>query len=439
MGSGATVKEKFTTRLGVMGEGAQKVGSEGEIVKSREEKLARKLRPYHEKLYEMALRKVEGLPEGDRKLVLEFDRRLAAQGLSFGRRSAYLFCLVDLRGLLGKPFTEATRQDIERVLAELSSARSRRGERYSDWTLHNYRITLKRFYRWLLGNDEDYPDLVRWIRTTPKNNQLPRDSLLTNEEIEALVRACDNPRDRAIVLMLAESGVRAGELLSLRVGDVRFDQYGAIVTVRGKTGDRAVRLIASAPALATWLENHPKRDDPGAALWVNLGSKFKGTPLTYSGLQAIMRKLRAISGVKKRVHLHGFRHTAATRLARLLTEAEMKQYMGWVQSSRMASVYVHLASRDVDKSLLRIHGLITEAEDRERKFTAIQCPRCKQANSPATKFCVKCGLALSYEAAREADKRRELLEALVAKLKESPRFKELEEVLASLVEEALTK
>jgi integrase len=413
--------------------------TEAEIVKSREQRLAEKLRPYGEKAYEKALMQLKKMPDADRELLLEFDHKITSQGVGFGRRATYLLILPVLRKLLGKPFKEATRDDIERVLVDLQTMKTKRGEKYADWTLHNYRIALKRFYKWLSGKDEEYPEIVRWIKTPRKNNKLPKESLLTNEDIETLVRTCDNSRDRAIVLVLVESGVRAGELLSLRVGDVRFDQYGAIITVSGKTGDRAVRLVASAPAVATWLENHPKREDPKSPLWVCIGTRYKGTALTYPGLEQIIRTIKQVSGIKKRVHLHGFRHTAATRLARLLTEAEMKQYLGWTQSSGMASVYVHLSSRDVDRSMLRIHGLITEAEDKDHKLTAIQCPRCHLANSPATKFCTKCGLALSYEAAREVDKKRELLEALSAKLKESPKFAELQEVLAELVEEALTK
>jgi len=433
------VKQNLTVGVGTCGADLANPHEKAEIVKSPEEKLVQKLKSLHEKRYEIMLRRIERLSEKDRLLLLEFDRKLTAQGLSFGRKSAYLYHLIELRRLLGKPFKEATREDIEKVLVRLTRAKTKKGTTYSDWTIHNYRITLKRFYKWLLGNDEDYPELVRWIKTTPKNNQLPRDSLLTNEDIEKLAQSCANPRDRAIVLVLAESGIRAGELLSLRVGHVRFDQYGAIITVSGKTGDRAVRLVASAPALATWLDHHPHRDDPKSALWVNIGAKYRGTPMTYHAIQGMLRKLTEFADVKKRVHLHGFRHTAATRLARLLTEAEMKQYLGWVQSSRMAGVYVHLASRDVDKSMLRIHGLITEEEDKERKFTVIKCPRCSNANSPGTKLCVKCGLPLTYEAAKEIDEKLAFKRALLARLEKSPKFEKLKVLLDELAEEALAE
>jgi len=370
------------------------------------------------------------MPEKDRRLVQEFDHRCTADGLNPGTKANYISTLIRVRKALGKPFKEATREDIEKTLVKFAK------KGYSDNTLALRRIQLKRFYKWLLGNDENYPPAVKWIKTRVKNNHLPHESLLSNNDIEKLAKACTNPRDRAIVLVLAESGVRIGELLNLKVGDVRFDEYGAIATVSGKTGDRAVRLIASAPALATWLDHHPDRDNPRASVLVNLK---KGTPLSYFGAHWMIKTLAERAGIRKRVHPHGFRHSAATRLARLLTEAEMKQYLGWVQNSKMAGVYVHLSSRDVDKSMLRIHGLITEEEDKERKFTAIKCHRCKEMNSPGTNLCAKCGLPLTFEAAKEIDEKLAFKRALLEKVKQMPEFEKLKELIDALGEKLLAE
>ena len=46
----------------------------------------------------------------------------------------------------------------------------------------------------------------------------------------------------------------------------------------------------------------------------------------------------------------------------------MKQYFGWVQGSKIASVYVHLSGRDVDKALLRLNGIEVEEYREELKF-----------------------------------------------------------------------
>jgi site-specific recombinase XerD len=71
------------------------------------------------------------------------------------------------------------------------------------------------------------------------------------------------------------------------------------------------------------------------------------------------------AGLNKRVYTHLLRHTRATELASILTEAQMKELLGWTQSSDMPSVYVHLSGRDVDSAFLKAHGIIPSSEEKE--------------------------------------------------------------------------
>lgn len=52
-----------------------------------------------------------------------------------------------------------------------------------------------------------------------------------------------------------------GELASLRIKNIEFNEYGAAVKVRGKTGERRVMIVSFASLVAKWLEMHPRRDD----------------------------------------------------------------------------------------------------------------------------------------------------------------------------------
>jgi len=81
----------------------------------------------------------------------------------------------------------------------------------------------------------------------------------------------------------------------------------------------------------------------------------------------------------------------------------MKEYFGWTQSSDMASVYVHLSGRDVDSAILQLHGLKNGQEKKEDSFRAKDCHRCKQPNSPTSKFCTKCGTVLQLEVALQIE------------------------------------
>ncbi|HCU22429.1 MAG TPA: integrase, partial [Candidatus Atribacteria bacterium] len=88
------------------------------------------------------------------------------------------------------------------------------------------------------------------------------------DDIRKLVKACDNQRDRALIMLLWDSGARISKVLSRNVGHVEIDKYGAVVIVEGKTGRRRLRLIDGVPDLQLWLQMHPYRSDPSAPLFL---------------------------------------------------------------------------------------------------------------------------------------------------------------------------
>lgn len=66
---------------------------------------------------------------------------------------------------------------------------------------------IKRFHIWLRGNDEDYPPGGKWIKTSIKEKDvLLPEQLITEGEIKRMVEAAENPRDRAFIIILYESG-----------------------------------------------------------------------------------------------------------------------------------------------------------------------------------------------------------------------------------------
>jgi site-specific recombinase XerD len=118
-----------------------------------------------------------------------------------------------------------------------------------------------------------------------------------------------------------------------------------------------VRIVASAPLLSVRLNNHPFRENPDSPLWLVVSAKNHNEALGYASAAIQLKKIALRSGVKKRVNPHAFRHARATFLANNLTEAQMKEYFGWVQSSDKASVYVHLSGSDADDAILKLQGL----------------------------------------------------------------------------------
>ena len=353
------------------------------------------------------------LCEENKKDLLSFYRECVIQGLSKARIAKYLDTLQRLAQWLVKPFSQVEREDIENTVQYIES------RDYTNWTKHDYKVILKIFFRWLRKTD-DYPEEVRWIKATPKNgNKLPEE-LLSPDEVRKIVEAANNLRDKALILVLYETGCRIGELLTLQQRHVQFDEYGAVLLVNGKVGQRRVRIILSAPKLSQWIENHPLRDNPDAPLWVTIGTNSRNRVLTYATAKELLKDLARKAGIKKRVHPHLFRHSRATNMSNFLTEAQMNQYFGWVQGSNMPSIYVHLSGRDVDKALLKLNGVEVPEEMKEETFLALTCPRCKMRNSPDAKFCSKCGLCLDVKTAVVIDETKARVDKLMTELVKRP-------------------
>jgi integrase/recombinase XerD len=87
--------------------------------------------------------------------------------------------------------------------------------------------------------------------------------------------------------------------------------------------------------------------------------------------------------------MHNFRHSRSTHLASRLTESQMEEYLGWVQGSRMPSIYVHMSGRDLDADLLQMYGLQAETA-KEAPLEVHQCPYCRTVNTRGARVCMTC-------------------------------------------------
>ena len=362
----------------------------------------------------------------NKQAIVSFSKVRLAKGSSHGRVAKIVYCLRFLAHWLKKPYSQATKDDLIALIGDLES-----NTNYSDNTKHDYKIVLKMFYKWLKGNDEVAPPEIKWLVPKLKNeaHKLPED-LLTEDEVLKLASAANHPRDRAIILVLYEAGCRIGELLTLQMKHVQFDKYGAVLRVTGKTGDRRVRIISSAPALASWVDIYDNAKDPDAPLWpprANSSSKPAKNAVKILDNRCASEMIKQLArkvGIRKRIHPHLFRHSRATALAGKLTEAQMKEYFGWVQGSDMAATYVHLSGRDVDNALLKLHGLAKPEEEHEDKMKVRSCQRCKEYNSPIAKFCIKCGLPLDENFLAKVEKEIQTGNYINNKLWENEEYRE---------------
>lgn len=256
-------------------------------------------------------------------------------------------------------------------------------KKYTSATLYTHKSAIKSF----LGTIN--AEASKAIKLKLARRALPE--ILDESDILKMISACRNSRDRALIACLYESGARKGELLSVRIKHVTFDENGCVVILpQGKTGPRRIRLVFAASYLREWIEDHHTRDDRESIVFCS--HRYPHPALSDTGICEQLEQIAEWAGIKKPVNPHAFRHAAATRYARLMTEQELKVFLGWTPGSDMAAVYVHLSGEDIDDSILRIHGIKSQTKD--DGMTVERCPRCKDLIPEHSAYCRRCGLPL---------------------------------------------
>jgi site-specific recombinase XerD len=194
---------------------------------------------------------------------------------------------------------------------------------------------LRQYSKWLAAEGELKEDLLFNLQRPQQVTKVV--DALGDEQLARLVRACHGStlvdrRDEAVVRLMAETGVRAGELLAMTVDDLDLDRGRATVR-KGKGGKGRYVPFGSQTiaALDRYLRTRRRAASNTDALWIGV----RGGPLSYHGLNAAI-KVRAKAAGLNNFHLHLLRHTAATRwLAAGGSEQGLMSVAGWSTRSML--------------------------------------------------------------------------------------------------------
>ncbi|VVB84697.1 Tyrosine recombinase XerA [uncultured archaeon] len=361
---------------------------------------------------------------GDNARILnDFKRTLELQQLSKRTINNYLWKIYQFLLDKGKNAGEITKEDIQDYIIK-------RREKSSQWTINGDINGLRKFFEWFKpGNN-----LLAGIKIRQPKNYLPVDMLITPDDVKKLIGACKSQRDRAIILLLWDSGCRLNEVLSRNINHIQSDEYGATMIVSGKTGMRKVRLIDSLPDVRLWLNQHPLKNNPDAALFVTEsrynhkeGKVLEERRVEDRTVQNMLNTVGKLAGLNKNVHPHALRHGRLTMFVKQgFMESELRILAGWEKESGMPATYVHLAGCDVDKKLLIKNGLITD--DGELILKTLKpgkCPRCAADNPVDAKYCSICGLILDKSVAKVVEEKSKKAPGFFASMQNDPEFQKM--------------
>ena len=177
---------------------------------------------------------------------------------------------------------------------------------------------LKKFYKWhYKTKGTALPEFISDINVKMKNNTKASEHLITKNDISSLIANSRNGRDKVLFSASYDSGWTLGEIINMRIKDLSFYEFGAVLKATGKTGFGQVRIVGNSIAyLRAWLDNYPQKNDFNAYLFCNLSEEILGKNLTYSDVYSIFKRTAKRSEIKKRIHPHLFRHTIPSFLGK---------------------------------------------------------------------------------------------------------------------------
>ncbi len=246
---------------------------------------------------------------------------------------------------------EFSQQDIELFLVSLES--SGLNKRSQARILSG----VKGFFRYLMLDDVVVNDPTELLLGPKIGRKLP--TVLSIEEVDLIIGAVDlskteGQRNRAILETLYSCGLRVSELVELRISNLHFGE--GYIKVVGK-GNKE-RLVPISNKAVKEIESYfidRNQLTPDQASKDILFLNRRGKKLTRVMIFTIIKQLVALTGIKKTISPHTFRHSFATHLIEGGADLRALQEMLGHESILTTEIYTHLDTTYLRETIMQFH------------------------------------------------------------------------------------
>lgn len=167
--------------------------------------------------------------------------------------------------------------------------------------------------------------------------------ILSKEEVNRMLAVTTNPKHKAILGVLYCTGMRRGELIALRPGDI--DSNRKIIRVRAGKGNKTRDTLLAERALEM-LRTYYRYNCPRCTHYVFEAGHRPGLPYSASSVGKVVKRAAKKAEISKVVTPHSLRHAFATHMLEGGANLKLIQKLLGHRSLRSTMVYLHLATID---------------------------------------------------------------------------------------------
>lgn len=255
-------------------------------------------------------------------------REMELRNLSYRTQKKYLEAVTALAKFYKTPPDRISYEMIEDYLLYLKTVKQ-----LAPSTIRGYLDRLKFFYNSVQKND---PPLK--LPYKKRRKKLP--TVLSIEDVERLINAPANLKHRLMLMTVYSGGLRASEVLQLKVEDL--DSKRMLISIKNAKGGKD-RYTLLSERLLLELRSYYQQYDLGTYLFPSCRNKEK--PLVYDSLRAMFEKAREQVCIKKGPTLHTLRHSFATHLLEAGYDIRKIQVLLGHSSLKTTTIYLHVSRK----------------------------------------------------------------------------------------------
>jgi len=255
-------------------------------------------------------------------------------------------------------YLKINKKEIREYLSELDSL--------SNTTVARHLSTLRSFYNYLLRENKIEVNIFKTMRNPKISRKLP--NFLYYNELSTMIESIDEQvltgiRNKLIIELLYATGLRASELINIKISDINKSDKSIRVIGKGQKSRIVYYGDYASEILNKYLDNERNvllNGKKSECLLININ----GDSLTTEGLRFVIDKVIANSSIKNKVTPHTLRHTFATHLLNEGADLKTVQELLGHSSLSTTQIYTHVTNERLKSVYRKSHPRAKEKDEK---------------------------------------------------------------------------